>query len=90
MNIQDAIYNWLSIKVVADARPDDDAARDTYEFFDEMLTNDLEIEKVEITQDDVLYYVHYWIAGEEHKKQYPIELIDALLDSINAEPKYNE
>jgi hypothetical protein len=89
MQLQDALYNWLTIKRVVEARPDDAAALDTYEFFNEILEEDHGIEKTEIKQDDMMYYIHYWIDGEEEKKRFPIELIDALLHSIETEPKYN-
>jgi hypothetical protein len=90
MNLQDAIYNWLSIKQVADARPDDEAAKDTYGFFNEILHEDHAIEKKEILKDNVWYIVHVWVSGEKRKFQYPVEMIDALLRSIESEPKYNQ
>lgn len=90
MNLQDAIYNWLSIKQVSDARPEDEAAKDTYLFFAEILRDDHHVEKEEILKDDVWYTVHVWVDGEKKKFQYPVELIDALLVSIKAEPKYNQ
>lgn len=89
MQLQDALYNWLSIKKVAEARSEDTAAQETYDFFEEVLAEDHGIEKTEITDDGLMYYIHYWIDGEEHKKRFPIELIDALLYSIENEPKYN-
>lgn len=90
MQLQDALYNWLSIKMVTQARPEDHAARDTYDFFDEILREDHRIEHVDIDRGDTMYHVHYRIDGETHAKQFPIELIDALLHSIEAEPRYNE
>ncbi|UOE92984.1 hypothetical protein [Alkalihalobacillus sp. LMS39] len=89
MNLQDAIYNWLSIKMVSDARPNDNAALDTYMFFDEILKQDHKIEKLEIKKEGAWYIVDYWIEQKKDTKQYPIDLIDALLLSIESEPKYN-
>jgi hypothetical protein len=90
MNLQDTIYNWLSIKQVSDARPSDHAAKDTYDFFDEILKDDHGIEQIEIEKDEVMYVVNYVKSGEENSFKFPIELIDALLLSIESEPKYNE
>ncbi|MGO4887932.1 hypothetical protein ACJ2A9_09250 [Anaerobacillus sp. MEB173] len=90
MKLQDALYNWLTIKVVADARPDDQAAIDTYNFFNEMLTVDHKVEKLEVESDDVMYYVYYWIDGQMDKKQFPLEMIDCLLEGIESEPRYNQ
>ena len=90
MNLQDAIYNWLSIKVVAEARPDDLAATDTFRFFDDILKEDHQIETIKVMVNGPWYYVTFKSQGSEETKQYPIELVDALLESINTEPKYNQ
>lgn len=89
MQLQDALYNWLSIKIVAEARPKDEAAQDTCEFFEEILTEDHGVERKTVTQQEHMYTVHYWIKGSEESKQFPIQLIDALLRSIETEPRYN-
>jgi hypothetical protein len=89
MNLQDTFYNWLSIKQVKDARPDDNAAQDTYQFFDEILTEDHNIEKKEVQKEGYMYVIQYWVDGVEKEQQFPIDLIDALLQSIESEPKYN-
>ena len=36
-SLQDAIYNWLTIKIVSDARPDDTAALETTQMFEQIL-----------------------------------------------------
>ncbi|HEX7066219.1 MAG TPA: hypothetical protein VF199_14220 [Bacillales bacterium] len=89
MQLQDALYNWLSIKKVAEKRPDDRAAQDTYAFFEEILEEDHHVSESKVRRENEMYVIHYWIDGEEHTKQFPVELIDALLHSIEAEPRYN-
>ncbi len=89
MNLQDALYNWLSIKVVHEARRDDQAALDTYEFFTTILTEDHKLEEIEVEVDDPMYIVNYVKDGNKEQKQFPIELIEALLVQIESEPKYN-
>lgn len=88
MNLQDAIYNWLSIKVVCEERPNDNAAKETYEFFNEVLEEDHKINKIEVKEEGPWYIVDYVQNGEAGTKQYPKELVDALLVSIQTEPKY--
>ncbi|TKD71801.1 hypothetical protein [Pseudalkalibacillus hwajinpoensis] len=90
MNLQDAMYNWLSIKVVADERKTDQAAQDTSSFFEEILTEDHGVTNIAIEVTPDYYVVTYRQNDQEESKKFPIELIDALLLSIQNEPKYNQ
>jgi ribosomal protein L15E len=90
MTLQDAIYNWLSIRRVAEARPNDYSAQDTYQFFEEILVKDHKIEDLNVQEDEQLYHVYYVKENEKGHYQFPIELVDALLQSIESEPKYNQ
>ncbi|MFJ7730088.1 hypothetical protein ACIQXV_28890 [Neobacillus sp. NPDC097160] len=90
-SLQDALYNWLTIKVVCDARPDDLAAKETRNFFEEMLTAEHHVSKIEITTDNVMYFVSYQHGEETKKARYPRELIEIMLNQINQEPnKYED
>ncbi|WP_078547379.1 hypothetical protein [Litchfieldia alkalitelluris] len=86
-SIQDALYNWLSIKIVADARPDDTAAVETYKMFDNILKDDHKVRDIVITKDDVMYYVSYIHEEVEKKTRFPIELIDVMFNQIADEPE---
>ncbi|MEH7483614.1 hypothetical protein V7157_21615 [Neobacillus drentensis] len=88
-SVQDTLYNWLTIKVVCDARPDDTAARDTLILFEEMIA-DLQLSNIEVTKDDVMYYVSYQQGVETKKTRYPQELIEVMLNQINQEPEKYE
>lgn len=88
-SVQDTLYNWLTIKVVCDARPDDTAARDTLNLFEEMIA-DLHLSNIEVTKDDVMYYVSYQQGEETKKTRYPQELIEVMLNQINQEPEKYE
>ncbi|MEH7377213.1 MULTISPECIES: hypothetical protein [Bacillaceae] len=88
-SVQDTLYNWLTIKVVCDARPDDTAARDTLNLFEEMIA-DLQLSNIEVTKDDVMYYVSYQQGEETKKTRYPQELIEVMLNQINQEPEKYE
>ncbi|QYF81628.1 hypothetical protein KY492_22225 [Brevibacterium sp. PAMC21349] len=86
-SLQDALYNWLTIKVVCDARPDDSAARDTEMFFMQMLKDDHQVIIDSVTKTEPFYYVEYLLGDEMKKQRYPIELIDIMLDQIQLEPE---
>ncbi|HHY73900.1 MAG TPA: hypothetical protein GX497_11940 [Bacillus bacterium] len=86
-SLQDAFFNWLSIKVVSDARPNDKAAKETLEHFDNVLKEEHMIETVlRLEETEELYYVHYILDGEEKSMRFPRELIDFMLDAIEREP----
>lgn len=89
-SLQDALYNWLTIKVVCDARPEDTAAKETLEFFDDMLTNQHHVSNIETTTDEMMYYLSYQQGEEIKKTRYPRELIEIMLDQINNEPEKYE
>ncbi|PLR69600.1 hypothetical protein [Bacillus sp. UMB0893] len=86
-SLQDSLYNWLSIKVVADARPDDTAAIDTFMLFDELLKENHALTDLTIHKDDGMYLVRYQIDGESKTSRFPVELIDSMIDQIQAEPE---
>lgn len=86
-SLQDSLYNWLTIKIVCDARPDDSAAKETLDLFDDMLISQHHVSEIEITTDDVMYYVSYKQNGENKKTRYPRELIEIMLNQINQEPE---
>ncbi|MDR0137205.1 hypothetical protein RFW18_05555 [Metabacillus idriensis] len=86
-SLQDSLYNWLSIKVVADARPEDTAAVDTFRLFDELLKENHDLADVQIHKDDVMYLVSYTLNGEQKSSRFPAELIDSMIDQIEAEPE---
>ena len=47
-SVQDALYNWLTIKTVAEARPDDSAAKETYLLFQNMVYEEHKLRNVEV------------------------------------------
>ncbi|MBU8877669.1 hypothetical protein BGM26_01535 [Bacillus sp. FJAT-29790] len=86
-SLQDALYNWLTIKIVSDERLEDLAAAETEKTFLEMLTEDHGLSNIEIEKDEIMYYVHYDQDGERKKSRFPRELIEVMLDQMNAEPE---
>lgn len=90
LRMENALFNWLQIHVVSKARPDDQAAQNTADFFYSMLVEDHRLQDVEVEADDTMYSVRYKLEGEAQSKRYPREVVDQLLRDIEAEPRYNE
>ncbi len=86
-SLQDAIYNWLSIKIVCDARPDDTAAMETEKAFYRILEEDYKVSGMQIRQEEELYITTYIINDEELTYRFPSELIECILVSINENPQ---
>jgi hypothetical protein len=85
-SLQDALYNWLTIYVVAQARPDDTAAQETAAFFREILKRDFNVTKAEVKKED-MYIVEYERDGEQKSARFPIEFIDVMLKQIEEAPE---
>jgi len=91
MKLDDALFNWLQIKLVADARPNDRAARETLLFFEQILLEDHGLESFAIgKRDDTMYHITYVSEGKTKMRMFGREEAEQLLSDINANPKYNE
>ncbi|WCK53112.1 hypothetical protein PP175_17080 [Aneurinibacillus sp. Ricciae_BoGa-3] len=88
MAIENALLNYLQIKVVADARPDDQPAQNTADFFYRILVDDHKLEKLEYSHDAVMYHVTYTVEGERHTQVFDRLAVEQMLSSIEAEPRY--
>lgn len=86
-SLQDIVYNWLTIKVVSDHRPDDKAARETEKLFQEILRNEHSVQNIKVTEDSSMYYVHIVQNGKERSYRFPRELAEAMLMQIVREPE---
>lgn len=64
-SVQDALYNWLTIKTVAEARPDDRAAKETYLLFQNMIYEEHKLTDVEVKKNEEMYLITYEINGEK-------------------------
>lgn len=91
MRFEDALFNWLQIKVVADGRPDDGAAKETESFFRSILSEDHGLESFAVAGvDDTMYRVVYVKDGKKKTQLFDKEAVEQLLVDINGNPKYNE
>ncbi|MEK3882532.1 hypothetical protein [Paenibacillus sp. PL2-23] len=90
MRLEDALFNWLQIRIVADARPDDGAARDTLAFFEQILREDHGLVSFDIARtDDTMIHVRYDKDSRTKLQLFPRESGEQLLQDIIANPKYN-
>jgi hypothetical protein len=89
-SVQDALYNWLTIKAVVDARPEDTAAIETEEMFSDILKNQHGVTDIEINRDESMYQVSFKQNGESKSTRFPTELIEVLLNQIKLEPEKYE
>lgn len=90
MKLQDALFNWLQIKVVADVRPDDASALETVAFFHEMLTDDHSVTELLYSKDETMYTIRYVIEEKRKTQMFDREAVESLLQAIGNEPKYNQ
>jgi hypothetical protein len=90
MRFEDAMFNWLQIQIVANARPDDGAAADTRDFFLEILQEDHGVAALAIAEvDDTRIHIKYARDGQSKTQLFPREAGEQLLADIEANPKYN-
>lgn len=86
MSLQDLIYNWLTIKVVVDARPEDTAAAETKNMFEGLLAEEHGIDHPEVILEDEVYSITVEREGKPKTYKFPRDLIEVMLDQINDEP----
>ncbi|MBC8079753.1 MAG: hypothetical protein H7X86_05380 [Gorillibacterium sp.] len=88
MNLQDALFNWLQIKLITEARPDDGAAVETLAFFEEILHVDHGLEQVELAEIDAnMVHIRYTVEGITKQHKFNRELAGKLLADIKSAPK---
>lgn len=91
MDVKTAVDSWLQIRYVAQARPDDAAAKKTYDFFETILTEDFGVSELTVRaygDEDAYITVDYVVAGEKASMTFDRERIEQLLSDIEANPKY--
>jgi hypothetical protein len=91
LTLQDALFNWLQMAIVAEARPDDDAAKETKQFFEQILREDHGLTDFDIDQkDETMLHIRFEQGGTSKKQMFDREASEKLLDDIRSNPKYNE
>jgi len=91
VKLQDALLNWLQIYIVAEARPDDGAAVQTKQFFEQILQEDHHLTEFHVALKDEEYIqVDYVRDGELFSQQFDRAFSEQLLIDINSNPKYSD
>lgn len=86
-SIQDAFFNWLSIREVAIARPDDVAAKDTEQLFFSILQEQYGIGHVQVEKEDEFVFVSYEQSGEKKQMKLPKDYVESMIDQMNRDPE---
>lgn len=91
MTLEDALFNWLQIRIAADRRPDDRAAKETADFFLSVLrdTHGVTNVRVEPKGDDLIQVV-YERAGQSGRKTFDRRFAEQLWQDIEGNPAFNE
>ena len=90
VKLQDALFNWLQIKLVADARPDDGAAKETQDFFEQILREDHHVTAFDVDRkDETMIHITYTVEGATKRQMFDRESAEQLLADIESNPKYN-
>ncbi|TCP70457.1 hypothetical protein [Baia soyae] len=89
MRLEDALDNWLQISIVAKNRSSDRSAKDTVQFFTDMLKEDHGVENLLFEKTKDYYQVTYEQEGSTHTKSYRFDQAELLIQQIQAEPRYN-
>lgn len=90
MKLQDALMNWLQIHLVAEARPEDQAARETVRFFEEILREDHGLTDFAVdAADETMIYVRYTVDGKTKKQMFDREMAGQLLSDILSDIRYH-
>jgi hypothetical protein len=89
LKLEDTLFNWLQIKIVAEARTDDLAAEETKAFFEEILREDHGCTDFQATSDETMTHISYEVNGTRKRLMFAKEAAEQLLDDINSNPKYN-
>ncbi|MDF2669200.1 MAG: hypothetical protein K0R67_1506 [Paenibacillus sp.] len=91
MKVRDALYNWLQMKIVSEERPEDGAAKETLDFFAEILREDHHVTNFSIdSMDSSAIIIRYDHEGVTAHERFDRELAEQLLQDIISNPKYNE
>lgn len=90
MRLEDAVFYWLQMSIVAQARPDDAAAQETFGFFQQIVSEDHQIAELSVTSNEDTVFVV--IVKDEMTREFtfPREAAEQLLRDIEGNPKYNK
>lgn len=86
MKLEDAIFNWLSMKVLVKKCPEDRAAIETEKLFMEILEKDFQVSVIHVREDDSSMKVDAIVANKGCQFQFlkeQVYLLSYQLDRLN-------
>ncbi|MFY4773725.1 hypothetical protein [Metabacillus sp. RGM 3146] len=86
-SFQDALYNWMTIIVVSDHRPDDAAAKETADLFEAVLREEFQISELSYSKEGYEYIINGRRDEEPFTCKFPEELIEVMINQIKEEPE---
>lgn len=90
MRLEDALFNWLQIQLLAESRPDDQAAQETVRFFAQILEEDHGLTEYSISaMDETMIHVRYTAQGKTKMQMFGREQAEELMSDIGSDPKYH-
>ena len=89
MQMRDALFYWLQMKVIWEARPTDRSAEETAQFFAEILREDHHVTQMEVAVEDTAYKVTFLLKEEPAELIFDRQQVEQLLQAIESDPKYN-
>ncbi|MCD7033945.1 hypothetical protein LRR81_06825 [Metabacillus sp. GX 13764] len=85
-SLQDAVYNWLTIEIVAKARPEDKSAQETADLFQAVLKEEFQADSIKYRKEGSMYTFSCMRGDEPYTVSFPSEMIEMLANQISAEP----
>ena len=86
-SLMDAVYNWLTIRIVYDARPEDTAARDTVHLFEQTLEADHGVDRYSYEKKDGWYTVVFTKDGNADELRFREEMVEIMLKQVLSHPE---
>ncbi|HJV45674.1 MAG TPA: hypothetical protein VJ824_08090 [Bacillota bacterium] len=90
MTLYDVLNNWLQLKIVADLRPDDEAAQVSLEHVADILDKEHQVKIVSVNKKEDQYEVIYTEKEIENKQSFPARVAEILLQFIKENPERYE
>jgi hypothetical protein len=88
LELRQALFHWLQMQIVCEARPRDRAAKETTLFFAEVLREDHQVTQLAQKWEQDQYVILFRRAEEEQMQTFSRATVEQLLQDILAEPKY--
>jgi hypothetical protein len=88
LELRHALFHWLQMQIVCEARPKDRSAKETMLFFEEALREDHQVTQLQKKGEQEQYVIRFRKADEEQTQTFSRTTAEQLLQDILAEPKY--